>query len=281
MKTKTSYKLGMGQILVEGGQRDANLARADRMIRRAADAGCSIVVLPECSDLGWTSPSVPDLAAPIPGPHSDVLATAAREAGIYVVCGLTERDGERIYNAAVLISDEGEILAKHRKINVLGIEQHLYSTGDRLTVTETPLGTIGIDICADNFSDSLVFAHSLARMGAQLILSPSAWAVPADHSNEQDPYGDTWRVPYETLSRLYGIYVVGVSNVGPVTGGPWDGQKCIGCSMAYAPGGTPLAEAPYGERAEELVVVDVEPVARPVRGTDWHRHLQERGYRGI
>jgi predicted amidohydrolase len=89
MEPKTTYRLGMGQMLVEGGRRDENLARADRMIRRAASTGCSIVVLPECLDLAWTSPTALDLAAPIPGPHSDVLADAARDVGIYVVGGLT------------------------------------------------------------------------------------------------------------------------------------------------------------------------------------------------
>ena len=281
MESKATYKLGMGQLLVEGGQRDANLSRADRMVRRAADAGCSIVVLPECLDLGWTNPTVPALAAPIPGPHSDVLANAARECGIYVVGGLTERAGDRTYNTAVLISNSGELLAIHRKINVLDIAQHLYSTGDRLSVVETPLGTIGIDICADNFGNSLVFAHAMARMGAQLILSPSAWAVPPDHDNVTQPYGGTWEGPYQRTARYYDMYIVGVSNVGPVTGGPWDGHRCIGCSMAYGPGGEPLAKGSYGADAEELLVVDVSPVSRAVTGTSWAGYLKERGYEGL
>lgn len=281
VEPKKSYKLGMGQLLVEGGQQTENIARAVRMIGRAADAGCSIVVMPECSDLGWTSPTAKELATPIPGPITEQLGNAAREAGIYAIIGLTERDGDKMYNTAVMIDDAGEVIAKHRKINVLGIAQDLYSTGDRLTVTETPLGTIGMNICADNFPNSLVLAHSLARMGAQLILSPSAWAVTADHSNETDPYGGMWRQSYVEISKLYDIYLVGVSNVGPVTGGPWDGHKCIGCSMAYGPGGVPIGDAPYGDEAEELVVVDVTPTDRTVRGTAWPGHLEKLGYKGI
>src|SRR5688572_25921152 len=111
------FKLAMGQMLVEGGRPDENLRRAFRMVEDAAAQGCRIVVLPECLDAGWAHPEARRLAEPIPGRYSDLLAIAARQAGIYVAAGLTERDGERIYNSAVLISPEGDLLVKHRKIN--------------------------------------------------------------------------------------------------------------------------------------------------------------------
>jgi len=273
------YKLGMGQLLVEGGKLDENLERAARMVKRASEAGCSIVVLPECLDLGWTHPSARELAAPIPGRQSEALRAAAEEAGIHVVAGITERDGVRIYNTALLISPRGEIILKHRKINILGIAQDLYSVGDRLGVVETPLGTLAVTICADNFPNSLVFAHSLARMGAQVILSPSAWAVDADHDNTREPYGGMWKEAYTTIARLYDVTVVGVSNVGWITGGPWKGRKCIGCSMAVGSGGL-IAEASYGEDAEELVVVPITATPHTARGTSIAGMLREKGYTG-
>ena len=272
------FKLGMGQILVEGGRPDANLKRAEDMIGRAARSGCSIVVLPECLDLGWTHPSARELSQPIPGPYATILSRAARKHSIYVVAGLTERAGERIYNSAILVDPEGEILLKHRKINVLGIAQDLYSIGDRLQVAHTPLGTIGVTICADNFPDSLALAHSLARMGCNLLLSPSAWAVDADHDNEKQPYGATWKKSYSALGRLFEMTTVGVSCVGWMTGGPWKGRKCIGCSLAVGPGGGVLAQAPYGVDAEELVVVEVEPRGLEAKGTEISRALSDRGY---
>src|SRR4030095_13988899 len=146
------FKLAMGQMLVEGGRRDENLRRAVRMVEDAAAQDCRIVVLPECLDAGWAHPEARRLARADPGRHSDLLAGAARQAGIYVAAGLTERDGERIYNSAVVVSPEGEILVKHRKINELEIAHDLYATGDRLSVAETALGRIGLTICADNFS---------------------------------------------------------------------------------------------------------------------------------
>lgn len=274
------FTLGMAQMLVEGGEREANLTRAEGIIQRAAEAGCTAVCLPEALDAGWTHPTARELAEPIPGPSSDRLARAAASAGLHVVAGLTERAGERIFNAAVLLSPEGELLLHHRKVNILGIARDLYAVGDRLGVARTPLGTIGIPVCADDFPTSLVLGHALARMGAQVLLSPCAWAVPAEHDNEREPYGTTWREAFGELARLYDVYVVGVSNVGRITGGPWQGRKCIGCSLAIGPGGEVLAQGPYGVEAEELLVIDVEPRPPIARGTDLAQALRDRGYDG-
>lgn len=277
---KTSFNLAMAQMLVKGGLPDHNLQQARWMIRQAAEQGCAVVVLPECLDLGWTDPAARQLAQPIPGPHSDLLAEAARQANIYVVAGLTERAGERIYNAAVLISPQGDILLKHRKINIMEIAQDLYATGDSLAVAQTPLGTIGLTICADNFPNSLVFGHALARMGAQLLLSPCAWAMPPEHDNKKEPYGDLWKSAYTTLTSLYDLTVVGVSNVGRLRGGPWQGYKCIGCSLAVGPGGIILAEGPYGEAAEAVIAVEVEPIEPAVTGAAMAKMLAGKGYEG-
>jgi predicted amidohydrolase len=261
-----SYRVGLAQVLVEGGNPQANLGRAVDAVRQAATEGCRLVVLPECLDLGWTDPSARALAQPIPGPHAERLAQAAREHQVYVAAGLVEQSGQRLYNAAVLIAPDGRTLLHHRKINELDIALDLYSVGDRLGVAETELGTFG--------------GHVLARMGAQVILSPSAWAVAVDHDNDREPYGQLWRDSYGELARLYDLTVLGVSNVGPITGGPWRGRKCIGCSLAVGPGGTVLAQGPHGERAEALVPVEIR--ARPplARGTDIAAALQARGYRG-
>ena len=273
-------QLAMAQMLVEGGKPDENLSTAEAMIEQASQRGCAFVVLPECLDLGWTHPTARTLAEPIPGPRSDRLSRAAQRHRIHVVAGLTERDGDQIYNTAVLISPAGHILLKHRKINILAIAQDVYATGDRLGVVRTDYGVVGINICADNFPSSLALGHSQARMGARLLLSPSAWAVPADHDNEQEPYGDLWRTAYSSLAKLYDITIVGVSSVGWIDGGPWAGRKCIGCSLAMGPGGTILAQGPYGESAEALVIVPVEIIPQTATGTDIAGLLKDRGYGG-
>ena len=165
--------------------------------------------------------------------------------------------GDRLYNAAVLIDTRGEVLLVHRKINELDIAHDLYAIGDCLRVAHTELGTLAISICADNFPNSLAIGHVLARMGAQLLLSPSAWAVDAGYDNLAVPYGERWRRAYGELGRLYDLPVVGVSNVGWLTDGPWKGRKAIGCSLATNHRGEILAEGPFGESAEALIVVDV------------------------
>ncbi len=277
----SSFLLGMGQMRVEGGEIGANLDRAQSMIEQAADRGCRVIVLPECLDAGWTFPGARSLAQPIPGRSSDRLCAAARKSGLHVVAGLTESLDGRIYNAAILISPQGEILLKHHKINILDIAQDLYSTGRSLAAVQTGLGVLGIDICADNFSSSHVLGHALARMGAQIILSPSAWAVPADRELDcTPPVTQMWIDSYQTLARLYDLTIVGVSNVGWLQAGPWKGYKCIGGSLAVGPGGKILAQGAQGETAEELRLVQVSPVEPTVTGTKFPEMLWKRGYQG-
>ena len=182
-------RIGMIQLLVEGGEPDRNLERAIEWVGKAAGEGCQVALLPEVLDLGWTHPSAKNEAEPIPGPRSDILCQTAREKNIYICAGLTEKDGDRAFNTAVLINNDGELILKYRKINVLDVGQEFYDIGRTLSVVETPLGVVGVDICSDNYRDSLEIGHVLARMGAQIILSPSAWTSDYHYIEGQDPYG--------------------------------------------------------------------------------------------
>jgi predicted amidohydrolase len=253
-----AVRVGMGQILVRTGRAEENLARARGCVARAAERGCAVVVLPECLDLGWTHPDAPRLARPIPGPSSDALGEAARASGVWVVAGLTEKDGERTFNAAVLLDDRGRLRLKHRKIGELDIAWSIYSRGTGLEVTDTPFGRVGIPICADNSTASTELGLALGRMGARLLLSPCAWAVTPDHDNAKDPYGrDLWDVAYRLFAQKHGVATVAVSNVGRMEAGPWRGRYCIGSSLAMGRDGTVLARLPYGVDAEAFEAVDV------------------------
>ncbi len=274
---QATLTLAMAQMRVDPARPDLNVPRAIDMIGRAAAAGCDAVVLPECLDVGWAAAEARALAQPVPGsaPY-EALAAAARRHRVHVAAGLTERAGPLVYNAAVLLSPDGELLLKHRKINELDVGRAVYATGDSLAVARTPLGTIGLNICADNFADSIVLAHAQARMGARLLLSPSAWAVDADHDNAADPYGPFWLRPYRHVAALYRMPVVGVSNVGPITSGGWAGRRCIGCSLAVGPDGQLLAQGPYDKEALLVVRIPIEPAAPA--GTDLADALRARGY---
>ncbi len=264
----------MAQMRVEWGRAEANLAHAVEMVAAGASEECDVVLLPECLDIGWTHPDAAELAAPVPGPRSETLARAARKHGVWVVGGLTERDDDLTFNCAVLISPAGELLLKYRKINLLEIARPYYEVGDRLGVARTPFGRVGVNICADNYKGVEVFGHCLGRMGARIILSPCAWAVEAD---DNGPYGAAWKESYSALSRLYEMPVVGVSNVGWIEGGPWEGRKCIGNSLAVDAAGQVACEGPFGVEAEALMAVELELLPASAAGTADGPMLRQRG----
>jgi predicted amidohydrolase len=248
----------MAQMRVVSGDLIGNLERVREMVRDAAKESCDVVVLPECCDVGWTSADAVSLSTPIPGRTSEIYAEMARAEQIVVVAGVTERHGGLTYNSAVIVDEKGSLLLTYRKINELSFARKIYTTGTRIQTLDI-LGTrVGLNICADNGSDSLELAGSLGRMGARLILSPCAWAVPDEHDNSETPYGSMWERTYGEIALKYDMPIVGVSGVGSLAGGDWDGWKCIGCSLAVDRTGAVARRLSYGVRATEMGVVDLE-----------------------
>jgi predicted amidohydrolase len=264
------FKLALVQMRVDGGRKEENVQRAAQRIAEAAVGGARVVVLPEAVDVGWTHPSARAEAEPIPeGAPCIALRDAARRNGAFVCAGLTERAEGDVFNAAVLIAPDGGVLLHHRKLNELEIGHATYGQGDRLAVAHTPLGTIGIMVCADAFARGQIVSRTLGLMGADMILSPCAWAVRADHDNDREPYGQIWLDNYCPVARDFRVWIVGVSNVGWLTAGPWAGRRCIGCSLAVDPNGVVRVRGPYGVDAEAVLYVDVQLEPRPARGDGW------------
>ena len=265
-----TYKLAMAQMMVEAGKLDANLDRATERIGEAANKGAKIIVLPEVMDLGWMDPSAKIMAYEIPdGKTCRRLRDAAAKNNIYVCAGIVEKNKDNIYNAAVIIDPSGKVILTHRKLNELDIAHDFYDQGDKLNVVHTPLGTLGLYICADATARDNVLSYSLGYMGADIILSPCAWAVPPDYDNNATPYGDTWKKVYQPVSKMFDLWVVGVSNVGKIEDGPWKNWNCIGSSLVYAPGGKEILQAPYGDKADTIIYIDISLKDRPARGTKW------------
>jgi predicted amidohydrolase len=257
---------------VIGGDREANLRHAGAMITEAAQEGADIVLLPEAMDLGWTDPSALADAEPVPeGKTARFLSSCAKENHVYICSGLIEKEGDKVYNSAVIMDPAGEVILLHRKINELDIGHPYYALGDRLNVCPTEFGTIGLMICADASTGDRVIPRALSYMGADVILSPSSWAVPADHDNLQEPYGGMWKEAYQPVARDFRVWIASCSNVGWMTGGPWKGWKGIGCSMVIGPGGEEILQAPYGEDADTILYVNIVPEPRPGQGTTWHQ----------
>ena len=275
-KEMKPFKLAVAQMYVVGGALDANLEHAGEMIGEAAKQGAQLVLLPEAMDLGWTDPSALTMAEPVPGGKSaQLLSSMAKKHQIYICSGLTEKDGEKVYNSAVLINPMGKVILLHRKINELDIGHPYYALGQSLQVVHTDLGTIGVMICADASTGKREIPRALSYMGADVILSPSAWAVPADHDNIKKPYGDTWWNAYKPVAKDFRVWIASCSNVGWMTGGPWQGWKAIGCSMVIGPGGEEIMNAPYGDNADTIIYVDIKPEPRPGQGTTWHNYWKQ------
>ena len=248
----------MVQMRVEGGCKGENISRAEERIAEAAESHAHVALLPEALTLGWTHPSAATEAEPVPGGEScKRLAECARKHRIYVCAGLIERAGDDVFNSAVLLSPKGELLLHHRKINEIDIARPYYAQGDRLNVATTPLGKFGLMICSDAFAFGQVLSRSLAMMGAALILSPCAWAVPSDHDNAREPYGQLWRDSYGPVAREFHLWIAGTSNVGWLREGPWAGRKCIGCSLLVGPDGEQAVMGPYGHDAEAILYAPI------------------------
>ncbi len=249
------FKLALIQMEVRPGQAQWNLDHASDLVRAAASQGATVVLLPEALPFGWTDPSAVEEAEPIPdGKFFQYFKKLARETGLYLCAGLVERSAGELYNAAILLDPRGHLLLRHRKLNELDIAHHLYQCGTELRVAQTELGTIGVMICADGFAPGQFVSRALCHMGAEIILSPSAWAVPAGHDNRKERYGQLWLDNYQPVAKKFGVWIASASNVGPITGGPWRGRKCIGCSLVIGPKGQVAVRGPYGISAEKIIL---------------------------
>jgi len=187
---------------------------------------------------------------PIPGEYTDFLAEKAREHSFYVVAGMPERGQRRaMHNSAVLISDKGQLLAKHRKVHLytpLG-ENKTWTAGDRFTVVDTKIGRIGLLICYDgDFPESW---RTNALMGAELVFHISAYESPCE---------SWWERFYPAAALQNILWAVLCNNVGDTVS---DGRPVhfFGRSRIIAPNGETHAEAPNvspGERGESFLLVD-------------------------
>lgn len=265
----------MVQALILPGETRKNLDHLADLVASAAGLGADIVLLPEALPFGWMNPGARNGASAIPeGDVCREFREMARVNALHLCTGLVEREGESLYNAAVLIDPTGEVILHHRKINELEIAHDLYALGDRLGVVETVFGRIGLMICADAFARAQMISRTLGMMGARVILSPCAWAVPPGHDNNREPYGKLWLDNYGPVARDFGLWIAGCSNIGPIHHGPWAGHKCIGCSLVIGPDGEKRVMGPYDR--EEVIILEVTPEPSAARGTGWDEFWENR-----
>jgi predicted amidohydrolase len=251
-------KVASAQIHIVSGDPSGNLSRAIDAVHEAKQLGADFVVLPECSNFGWTDPSA--VAGAVSVEHDSFvinLQEIARDLAIYVAVGFVERAGNELFNAAVLIDTQGEIVIHHQKINELDFAKVLYSTGSQVFTTQTPFGKIGLMICADALEESDRVIERLVALGAQVILSPSAWAVPPTHDNAITPYGSLWVDAYRRGLGTSESWIVATSNVGVIAQGVWKDHLCIGNSIAIGPKQADLVVLPFGAQAVNTQIIEI------------------------
>lgn len=231
---QTQPRLGENERNLEAG-----LARFDE----AVAAGAELLVLPECAIPGYMFESLDEampFAEEIPGPTTEALEEACRRLGAHVVCGLLEREGDVLYNAAVLVGPDG-LIGSYRKTHLpfLGVDRFT-TPGDELPVFDTPLGRIGLEICYDlRFPE---VTRALALRGAEIVAHPTNFPMAAKVQTE-----------VITLARAAEnrIYLLTANRVGKER---W-GEFC-GWSQIVDPFGKRLAEA--DETEEKLLVADID-----------------------
>jgi predicted amidohydrolase len=148
-----------------------NLEKFARFVDRAGDLGADIVCLPEGVTVVGTGKPYMDVSEPIPGPSTTFLGEVAKRNQLYIVAGIYEREGDVVYNTAVLLDRNGEFAGKYRKVCLPREEiQGGITPGDAFPTFQTDFGRIGMMICWDVTFPEV--ARGLRMNGAEVILMP-------------------------------------------------------------------------------------------------------------
>jgi beta-ureidopropionase len=201
---------------------EKNVEKGAQLIRDAARDGAEIICLPELAtniyfpfeiDAKWLK-----IAEPVPGPSTETIRAAAREANAYVLFPLYEKaqDGE-LYNTSVFIDSNGELIGTYRKIQIplvkmaaiTGIEKYYFRPGNLgYPVWKTDVGVnVGTVICYDrHFPEG---PRALALNGCDLMFVPTATAAGPS----------IWELEIQAHAVANLMWVGGVNRVGVDEGG--------------------------------------------------------------
>ncbi|WP_110674994.1 MULTISPECIES: carbon-nitrogen hydrolase family protein [Salinicola] len=231
------------QALSTHGDIATNLARLDESARRAAAEGAALLITPEMFLTGYVlGDDTRRLAQAAPLERAREIA--ARHA-IGLVVGGPEIESGACYNAAHLIADDGQVLARYHKAHLFGdVDRDQFTAGDRATCVADYRGVrIALLICYDvEFPESV---RAAARQGAELICVPTAQMQPFAHVNRRLIPTRAWE------SQVYVAYTN--------QHGHEAAFDYVGHSLIVAPNGEPLAEAPSA--GEALIHAEIDPAA--------------------
>ncbi len=253
------------------GAVEENLSRSSALIRAAAGEGSTLVVLPELANTGYVFESKDEalrLGEPVPdGPSALAWAALARELGIHIVAGITERVGDTLYNSALVTGPQGHI-GTYRKAHLWDRENLVFAKGDLgFPVFNTVLGRIGVAICYDGWFPETF--RVLALAGAEIVCVPTNWVPMPDQ-----PAGEAAmaNVLHRAAAHSNGIFIACADRIGVERGQPFEGQ-----SLIVGPRGWALAGPASRDRPETLsAVVDLDEAARAKDLNSFNSVLRDR-----
>ena len=194
-ETRAAETIRVGLIQMDGRlyNKEYNLARAEKLIRDAAARGAKIVCTQEASVQGYarvdlppgTSADAPALVAQrakileaaetIPGPATNRFAALAKELGIWIVFGMDENRGGKLFNSAILMNPQGQIVGTYSKVHLQNwMLASGVNHGDTFPVWDIEIGgvkvKVGIEICYDIQHPEAT--RELALGGAEIVFNP-------------------------------------------------------------------------------------------------------------
>jgi predicted amidohydrolase len=235
-------RAGYIQLTPAFGRLQHNREAACRMV---AATEAQLLVLPELCLSGYQfrdRREARSLAEPADGPTAAALAPLCRQGGKHVVLGLAERDGERLYNSAILVGPEG-LLGVYRKTHLFWDEPDWCEPGDSgFVVWDLGGYKLGLMICFDWVYPEA--ARSLALAGAEVIAHPSDLVLP--HCQQVMPARALENRVFTITANRYGTED---RSGAPVT--------FSGRSQIASPAGEVLAEAPATGDHTAVVELDL------------------------
>lgn len=255
-----TYKIAGVQMDVELGNVDSNIRAIVSNLKTAAANDARLTIFPECALTGYCFESreeALEFAESIPGPRCEHIANVCSELGVYAIFGMLETDGEKLFNACVLIGPDG-VVGSYRKIHLpfLGIDRFV-DPGDRsFAVHAAGDVRVGMNICYDSaFPES---ARTMALDGADLIALPTNF-----------PPGAECMAAHVVNTRAMenNVYYACVNRVGTERGFAF-----IGHSKICDPSGRVVTEAASTETSIIYADIDVQRARakRIVRVPDKH-----------
>jgi len=249
MTPAIKIKVAVCQIKCIDGDREGNFERIEMALQKLNNV--NIACFPECSLLGWVNPKAHKLANPIPGSDTDRLCEFAKKYNVMISIGLAEKEGDNLYDSAVLIDNMGQIILKHRKINLLTILMTPpYTPGDRVSVVTTKFGNIGMLICADTFKGKLL--RQIREKNPDLLIIPFGWAEKRENWPE---HGKSLKRLVKIVARKVKAFIIGTDLIGEISSGPWKGRIYGGQSVIVNKEGKALAVGK--DREPDIIIREI------------------------